>query len=147
MFSLACNLTKNDVRFLPVKISSKKYVQVEFLTRETTSKKVRGSNLDHSTSEIKTKELRGNNVVFSVIEITPKKLRGNDMDFSISKITSKKYVEMTWKFVKIWFSTYQHNIHVVSTSIRRGVPIEFHYAVHKSAKHVMPFIKPSLVFV
>ena len=28
---------------------------------------------------------------------------------------------MTWKFVEIWSSTYVRNIHVESTSIRRGV--------------------------
>ena len=52
-----------------------------------------------------------------------KKVGGNDMDFSISEITSKKYVEMTWKFVEIWSSTYRRNIHVESTSIR--VPVKY----------------------
>ena len=27
--------------------------------------------------------------------------------FGISEITSKKYMEMTWKFVEIWSSTYR----------------------------------------
>ena len=52
-----------------------------------------------------------------------KKVGGNDVDFSISEITSKKYVEMTWKFVEIWSSTYRRNIHVESTSIR--VPVKY----------------------
>ena len=60
---------------------------------------------------------------FSTIEITSKKVHGNDVDFSISEITSKKYLEMTWKFVEIWSSTYRHNIHVESTWNRRGVPV------------------------
>ena len=54
-------------------------------------------------------------------KITSKKVRGNDVDFSISKITSKNYVEMTWKFVEIWSSTYRRNIDVESTWIGRGV--------------------------
>ena len=54
---------------------------------------------------------------------TSKKVRGNDVKFSIRQIASKKYVEMTWKFIEIWSSTYRRNIHVESTSIRRGVPV------------------------
>ena len=79
--------------------------------------------MDISTKEITSKKARGNKVDFSTIEITSKKVRGNDVDFSISEITSKKYVEPTWKFVEIWSSTYGRNIHIESTSIRRGVPV------------------------
>ena len=79
--------------------------------------------MDVLAEEITSKKVRGNKVDFSTIEITSKKVRGNDMDFSTSEITSKKYVETTWKFVKTWSSTYRRNIHVESTSIRRGVPV------------------------
>ena len=79
--------------------------------------------MDVLTEEIISKKVRGNKVDFSTIEITSKKVRGNDVDFSTSEITSKKYVETTWKFVKIWYSMYRRNIHVESTSIRRGVPV------------------------
>ena len=68
--------------------------------------------MDFLTIEITLKKVRENDMDFSINEITSKKVRGNDMDFSISKITSKKYVEMTWKFVEIWSSTYPRNIHV-----------------------------------
>ena len=151
--------TKNDVEFLPIKITSKKVCRnnVDISTREITPKKIRGNNVDFSTSEITpikvrgnnvdfstieitskkvggnnvgistmeitSKKVRGNNVDFSTSEITSKKVRGNDVDFSISEITSKKYVEMTWKFVEIWFSTYRRNIGVESTWIRRGVSL------------------------
>ena len=81
--------------------------------------------------KITLKKVRGNNVDFSNIEITLKKVRGNNVDFSISEITWKKYVEMTWKFVGIWPSTYQHNIHVDSTWIRRGVPVWKYLSVQK----------------
>ena len=54
---------------------------------------------------------------FSTSEITSKKVRGNNVDFSISEITSKKYVEMTWKFVKICSSTYRRDIDVKLTWI------------------------------
>ena len=40
--------------------------------------------------------------------------------FFNQQMTSKKYVEMTWKFVEIWFSMYRRNIRSESTSIRRG---------------------------
>ena len=95
---------------------------MDFSTRKITSKKIRGNSVDISTSEIIPKKVRENNVDFWTIKITPRKVRGNDVDFSISEITSKKYVEMRWRFIEIWSSTYQRNIHVESTSIQRGVP-------------------------
>ena len=78
--------------------------------------------MDFSTSEITPKKVGGNNIDFSTSEITSKKVRGNDVEFSISEITSKEYLEMTWKFVKIWSLTYRRNIDVESTWIRCGVP-------------------------
>ena len=45
--------------------------------------------------------------------------------FRPSKLRRKKYVETTWKFVEIWSSTYPRNIHVESTSIRRGRPFGY----------------------
>ena len=54
-----------------------------------------------------------------------KKVSRNNVDFSISEITSKKYVEMTWKFVKIWSLTYRRNIDIKSTWIRRGMSVGF----------------------
>ena len=60
---------------------------------------------------------------FSSSEITSKKVHGSEMYISISEITSKKYVEIRWKFVEIWSSTYCRNIHVESKSNRLGVPI------------------------
>ena len=92
-------------------------------TRQITSKKVRGNNVDFWTSEIRSKRVRENNVDFSTIEITLKRVRGNDLDFSTIKITSKKYLKMTWKLVEISSSTYRRNIHVESTWILRGVPV------------------------
>ena len=102
MFSLAYNLIKNDIEFLPIKISLKK---------------VRVNNVDFSTMKMTSKKVCGKNVDFSTSEVTSKKVLGSDVDFSTSEITSKKYVEMTWKFVKIWSSTYRCNIHVESTSM------------------------------
>ena len=85
---------------------------VDFSTIEVTLEKVRGNNVDFSTIETTSKIVRGDNVDFSTIEMTSTKVRGKDVDFSISEITSKKFVEMTWKFVEIWSSTYRRNIHV-----------------------------------
>ena len=96
---------------------------MDFSTIEITSKKVCGNNVDFSISKITPKKVRGNNVDFSNSEIALKKICGNDMDFSIGEITPKKYVEMTWKFVEIWSSTYEDNIDVKSRSTPRGVPV------------------------
>ena len=90
---------------------------------EITLIKVRGNNVDFSTIEITSKKVRGNHVDFSTSEITSKKVCGNHVDFSTIEITSKRYVEMTWKFVEIWSSTYRRNIHVKWTWIRRGVRV------------------------
>ena len=79
--------------------------------------------METTTIEITLKKVRGNNVEFSTDEITSQKVHGNHVKFSTIEITSKKFVEMTWKFIEIWSSTYQHNIHVESTSIQRGVPV------------------------
>ena len=68
---LTCNLTKNDVKFLLIKISLKK---------------LRGKNVDISTSKITSKKY----VDFSTKEITPQKVRGNNVDFSISEVKWKK---------------------------------------------------------
>ena len=97
--------------------------KVGFSIIEITSKKVCGNDVDFSTIKIASKKVRGNDVDFSTIKITLNKVRRNDFDFSISEITLKKYVETTWKFGEIWSSTYRRNIHVESTSIRRGVPV------------------------
>ena len=79
--------------------------------------------MDNLAKEITSKIVRENKVDFSTIKMTSTKVRGNDVGFSISETTSKKYVKTTWRFVQIWSSTYRRNIHVESTSIRRGVPV------------------------
>ena len=107
--------------------------KVDFSTIEITSKKVRGNNVYFSTIEVTLKKVRRIHVDFSTSEITSKKVRGIHVDFSTIEITSKKYAEMTWKFVEIWSSTYRRNIHVESTWIRRGVPVE--YEVPTFCKH------------
>ena len=82
--------------------------------------------MDISTKKITLntfKNVNGNNVDISTIEITPKKVRENDVDFRISKITLKKYVEMTRKFVEIYYLRNRRNIDVESTSIWRGFSV------------------------
>ena len=75
MFSLAYNLTKNDVEILPVEISSRKD---------------RANNVDFSIIKITSKIVSENNVDFLTREITSKNVRGSNADFSIIKIISKK---------------------------------------------------------
>ena len=47
---------------------------------------------------------------------------------------------MTWKFVEIWSSTYRHNIHVESTSIRRGVSVGYDQII-KLSRTVFLYLK------
>ena len=117
----------SKVVFSTIEITSKEVREnnVDFSTIRTISKKVRGNKADFLTIQITSKKVRGSKVDFSTIEITSIKVRGTDVDFLISKITSKKYVKMTWNFVEIWSPTYRRNIHVKSTSIRRGGPAGF----------------------
>ena len=135
MFSLACNLTKKDVEFLPVEILSKKVhaSKTDFSIIKIISKNVSENNVDFSTIKITSKKStqkqrecfdQRNYTKKSTWKkrgfvgqrnYTEKKIRGNDVEFSISKITSKKYVEMTWKFVKFGI----RRIDVISTWNRR----------------------------
>ena len=80
---ISLQLTRNDVKSLPIKIMSKK---------------VSKDNVHISTIEITSKKVRGNHVDFSTIEITSRKVRGSHVDFSTSEIKLKKYVETTWIF-------------------------------------------------
>ena len=121
MFSLTYSFPATRIHWNFVEKSTWK--QSGLLDNKITSKKVIRNTVDISTKEITSKKVGGNDVDFSTIEITSKKVRGNDVNFSISESTSKKYVETTWKFVEVWSSTYRRNIHVESTSIRRGVPV------------------------
>ena len=95
---------------------------MDFWTIKIMSKRVSRSTVGISTREITSKKVRGNNVDLLVSKIIPKKL-GNNVDFSISEITIKKvrgnYVEICWN----WSSTYRRNINVKLTSIWRGVPV------------------------
>ena len=92
--------------------------------------------MDILTREITSKIVRGNNMDFSISEITSKKVRGNDVDFSTSEITSKKYVEMTWKFVENCSSTYGRNNDIESTWIGRGVYVGSRRICHLLPKNI-----------
>ena len=83
MFSLACNLTKNNVEFFPIEILSKKVRgnNADFSSIKITSKKGRGKNVGIPTSEITSKKVRGNNLHFLITEIAWKKVRRNHVDF------------------------------------------------------------------
>ena len=67
------------------------------------------------------------------IEKSTRKPRG----FFYQRNYIEKYAEMTWKFVEIWSSTYRHNIHVESTSIRRGVPV----GILLGVSHILIFVR------
>ena len=153
MFSLACNLTKNDVEFLPIQISSAKIRvnNMDSSTIKTTSKKVSGNKnvrelfLLETTwifrpekfhrkkcaettrtfwpSKLYQKKYVVTTCIFRPSKLHQKKVRENVVDFSTMETTLKKYLEMTQKFFEIWPSTYRRNIDVESMWIQRGVPI------------------------
>ena len=75
MFSLACNLTKNNVEF--------------------SSKNLGANNVDFSIVKITWNKVSENHVDFLTREITLKNVCGNNVDFSTIKITSKKVREIT----------------------------------------------------
>ena len=127
--------------FSIIKITSKKVskITVNILTRGITPKKVHGNNVNFGPSKLHRKNMwneRGffdhhNYIKTSVWKQRGffghrnylEKARGNDVDFSIREITSIKYMDMMWKVVKIWSSTYQCSIDIKPMSIRRGVPV------------------------
>ena len=85
-------------------------------------KRIHWNNVNFLCIEITLKKVYQKSVDFPHIEITSNKVHWNDLDFLPIKITSKKYVEMTWKFVDVFFLTYHRNIDIKSNIIRRGVP-------------------------
>ena len=138
MFSLDCNLTKNDVKFLSVKISPKKIGvnNVGFSTIKITSKKVSRNNVDFSTREITSKKKHGNNVDFLTIELCLKKYVEKTLIFRLLNLRREKYVETTWIFRSAKLhrkSTWKwrgnsskfdlRRIDVIPTSNRRGFDV------------------------
>ena len=140
-FSLACNFPKTTSILVPLKFYRKKstwkqcglfshhnylkkskWKHCGFFDERNYTKKRRGNIVDFSTFEITSKKVRGKNVDISTLKITSKKVRGKNVDCYAIKIASKRYVEMMWKFVKLWSPMYGRNIDVGSTSILRGVP-------------------------
>ena len=102
MFSLACNLTKNDVKFPPVKISSKKVRanNVGSYTIKITSKKVRGNGVIFGSSKLHRKKYVEMVWIFGSSKLHQKSTRkwhGNSSKFGIGRID----VISTWN--RLWF--------------------------------------------
>ena len=74
--------------------------------------KVHQNDVEFSPIKITVKKVHRNDVDFLHIEITSNKTRPNNVYFSPFKVTSKNFLEMTWKFVDIFFWP----IEVISTS-------------------------------
>ena len=68
-------------------------------------------------SKLGRKKKHGNDVDFSPIKIVLSKVHQNDLDFLLIKATSKKYVEMTRKFIDIFFQN------IETPSRHRGVSV------------------------
>ena len=94
-------------------VNKSTWKQSEFFYQRYYTEKSTWKKHDFFDHQITTKKVCRNDVDFLSIEITSKNCKKNDVDFSIIKITLKKYVEMTWKFIKIWSLTYRCNIDVV----------------------------------
>ena len=135
---ISIQLTKNDVKFLPIQISLKKVQakKVDFSTIIITLQKVSRNTVDISTREITPKKVRENKWLFRPSKLHQKKYVDTTWIFSTSQKYLwkrqgffdqqnyiKKYMEMTWKLVKIWSWMYRHNVVVEMTSIRLGVPV------------------------
>ena len=99
---ISIQLTKNDVKFLPIQILLKKVQakKVDFSTIIITLQKVSRNTVDISTREITPKKVRENKWVFRPSKLHQKstwtqrgffrqveKVCGSDGDFLISKIT------------------------------------------------------------
>ena len=119
MFSLACNLTKNDVEFLPVEISSKK---------------VRVNNVDFSTVKITLKKVSGKRWIFQSSKLHRKRYVEVTWVFWPSKLSWKNNVETTlifrsaklhWKRMLKWRGNSSKFGLPSSTSNRRGSDVVF----------------------
>ena len=71
--------------------------------------------MEFSPIKITLKKVHQNDVNFFRIEITSNKTRPNNVYFLPFKVTSQKFLEITWKFLDIFFRP----IDVISTSNRR----------------------------
>ena len=96
---------------------------VDIPSIKITSKEVHRNDVEFLSIEITSRKVHWNNVNFSLINIASNKIRRNYVDFSPIDITWKKCVEMTWKFVDIFFLTYRRNININSTSTRHVMPV------------------------
>ena len=109
---------------LPIEIHEKNTSkQHRFFVDRNYVKKARRNDVYFSPVKIISYKVRRNDVDFLPIEITSKKVPRNDEEFLVIEITSKKSVKMTWKFFNVFFTTYQCNIDIKSTSIRLGVSV------------------------
>ena len=61
--------------------------------------------------------------IFRPSKLHPKRYLETARIFRPAKLIRKKNVEMRWKFVEIFSSTYRRNIDVELTSIRRGMTV------------------------
>ena len=114
--------------FWPLKLQQKKHMEnmdiwdiwpaklcQEFFNQWNQTEKSTWKQHKYLTIKITSKKVHGNDVDFSIIKIMSKKIHRNNVDYLIREITLKRYVEMTWKFVKIWPSTDPSNIDMYST--------------------------------
>ena len=102
-----------NMRSFPSKLHQKIHQNnVDFSSIEIRSKIVHRNDVDISLIEVTPNKVHLNGVDFWLIEITSMKVRQNNVEFLPIEITSKKYIEMTWKFINIFFGC----INVISTS-------------------------------
>ena len=92
---------------------------VDFSTREITSRKVRGSNVDFSTRELHRKEYLEATWIFWPWKLHQKESLETRKILRTSKLPRKKYVKTTWIFQNSWRFGIRP-IDVVSTLNRRG---------------------------
>ena len=116
----------NDVDFSPIKITSKKVHRKngDFRPIDITSKKVRRNDMDISQIKITSKSYVKISSSFCSLISCGTKYVETTWFFPI-EITLKKYVEATWKYDDIFFSTYRRNIDIEWMLITRVALVGF----------------------
>ena len=133
------NLIKKKIKTTTILCPSKahqiKRVEIASVFHRNCVKKLHRSKVDFSSIKIKSEKVHQTGIdIFAIkivskrfwlspIEITLIKVRRIDVAFSLIEITSEKYIEITWKLIDNFFSTYRCNIGIRLTYMHRDVSV------------------------
>ena len=122
---------QNNHHILSLKSTSK---LCRFSIHQNCIEKTQQNDMELPPVKITSINVHRNGINFLPIEITSNKVRRNDVEFSRIEMTLDKFVETTWKFIDIFFSTFRCSIDIESTSIWRVVSVgnSIHSSIHSS---------------